>query len=206
MGLVALAWVAWQVWGTSWVAHRDQADTVSRLEQAWDDGRDGVPADGHDATMLVRIPRFGADVVVPVVEGVDDAALAQGLGHYPGSAFPGGEGNLALAGHRVTHGEPFRDLPDLRPGDRVLVETASATYVYVLDTAGTDLEVTDADTWVVADRPVNPVATGVQPPPASAGQLLTLTTCAELFHTDDRLVVFGHLEKVRPRTTGDDGP
>jgi sortase A len=29
--------------------------------------------------------------------------------------------------------------------------------------------------------------------------LLTLVTCAELFHTDARLVAFGHLVDDRPR-------
>jgi sortase A len=39
--------------------------------------------------------------------------------------------------------------------------------------------------------------TGV--PRTRDGRLLTLVTCAELFHTDDRLVVFGHLVDERPR-------
>jgi sortase A len=40
----------------------------------------------------------------------------------------------------------------------------------------------------------------VQPPSQEEGQrLLTLTTCAELFHTDDRMVAFGHLVETEPR-------
>jgi sortase A len=29
--------------------------------------------------------------------------------------------------------------------------------------------------------------------------LITLTTCAELFHTSDRLVAFGHLVRTEPK-------
>ena len=40
----------------------------------------------------------------------------------------------------------------------------------------------------------------MQPPSQDDGQrLITLTTCSELFHTDDRLVAFGHLVDKEPR-------
>lgn len=115
-------------------------------------------------------------------------------------AEPGQVDNLVIAGHRITHGEPLRDMPDLEPGDEVLVETADSVYTCVLDTGGDDLTVdVDAD-WVLTPAPVNPDG-GVQPPTGGEpGQrLLTLVTCAELFHTDDRLVAFGHLVDTRPR-------
>ena len=54
--------------------------------------------------------------------------------------------------------------------------------------------------WVLDDVPQNPDAGGVQPPSQDPGQrLITLTTCSELFHTDDRLVAFGHLVDKVPR-------
>ena len=31
-------------------------------------------------------------------------------------------------------------------------------------------------------------------------RLITLTTCSELFHTDDRMISFGHLVKTEPKT------
>ncbi|MGW8700207.1 sortase domain-containing protein [Streptomyces eurythermus] len=69
---------------------------------------------------------------MPVAEGVDRAGvLNKGYaGHYRGTRQPGRAGNFALAGHRDTHGEPFRYLPRLRRGDTVEVETRSATYTY----------------------------------------------------------------------------
>jgi hypothetical protein len=34
-----------------------------------------------------------------------------------------------LAGHRNTHGEPLRNMPDLQPGDRVVVETRTTVFL-----------------------------------------------------------------------------
>ena len=42
--------------------------------------------------------------------------LALGPGHVVGTALPGQVGNFAVAGHRVTAGNPFWGLPGLRPG------------------------------------------------------------------------------------------
>jgi sortase A len=101
-------------------------------------------------------------------------------------------GNYALAGHRITHGEPLRRMPELRPGDEVLVETRDAIHTYVLDTDPNDLVVPFTSGWVLDPLPVNPVG-GVQPDPADGRRLITLATCSELFHTDDRMIAFGHL-------------
>jgi sortase A len=119
------------------------------------------------------------------------------IGHFVESADPGEKGNYALAAHRVTHGEPLRDMPELRPGDEVIVETRSAVHTYVLDTDPEDLVVTFEDVWVIAPDPLNPVAGGVQPP--EHPRLITLTTCAELFHTDDRMIAFGHLVRTEKK-------
>jgi sortase A len=134
---------------------------------------------------------------MPVVEGVTDDNLASGLAHFADSAAPGQVGNFALAGHRITHGQPLHDMPDLEPGDQVVVETREVVYTYEIDTDPEDLVVTDTDTWVVDRHPVNPDSDGIQP--ATDQRLLTLTTCAELFHTDDRMVLFGHLTGARQK-------
>lgn len=197
LGAALLGWYGWQVWGTTWVAQRDHARIREELTEAWAGGADDVEVDGVRATAVVRVPRFGADFAVPLLTGTADDTLARGLGRYDGSARPGGRGNLTVAGHRVTHGEPFRDLPALEVGDRVLVETREAVHTYVVDTAGDALSVPFTATWVLDREPVNPEPDGPGPRPGPG--LLTLTTCAELFHTDDRLVVFGHLVSSEPR-------
>ncbi|HEY0774846.1 MAG TPA: sortase, partial [Nocardioidaceae bacterium] len=74
----------------------------------------------------------------------------------------------------------------------VVVETRKAVYTYVLDTNPNDLIVTFEDIWVVDPLPTNPGG-GVQPEQRPGQKLITLTTCSELFHTDNRMIAFGHL-------------
>ena len=102
---------------------------------------------------------------------------------------PGQRGNFVLAGHRVTETEPFLNFPSLRPGDQVRIRTSNAVHTYVLDTSGTDLRVDQHAVWV----------TGARPAGSKTDRVITLISCAETFHTDDRYVVFGHL--VRSETT-----
>jgi sortase A len=75
------------------------------------------------------------------------------------------------------------------------VETRRFEYTYVLDDDGDDRTVDFSEDWVLASNPYDPGA-----PPT--GRLITLVTCSELFHSDDRQAVFGHLvskdRKPRP--------
>lgn len=200
-GIVMLGWVGWQLYGTNWVSQRKHGELVERVEREWQRGGEVVEADEGDVRAVVRIPRFGDDYVVPLIEGVADDALAAGFGHFPSSAEPGAKGNYALAAHRVTHGEPLRRMPELQPGDEVVVETRQWTYTYVLDTGGDDLVVPFTSTWVLDPLPSNPDPDGVQPEQQAGQRLITLTTCSEIFHTDDRMIAFGHLLTKEPRTT-----
>lgn len=200
VGLVLGGWVAWQVWGTNVVSQRTHRALVADAESAWARTGGGpavLETDGGRVSAVVRIPRFGDDYAVPVLEGTSDEVLASGFGRFTDGARAGGRGNFAVAAHRVTHGEPLRDMPDLRPGDEVVVETATATHTYVLDTAGDALTVPFTAGWVLDPVPRNPDG-GVQPRQSPGQRLLTLTTCSELFHTDDRLVAFGHLVSTEP--------
>lgn len=196
-GVGVLGWVGWQLWGTTWVSERRHDQITTELEQEWRAGEQLVQVEEGPATAVVEIPAFGDDYQVPLLEGTSDDALAAGFGHLVDTQAPGRIGNFVLAGHRSTHGEPLADMPDLESGDEVIVTTADAVYTYVLDTGGGDLVVAMDETWVLDPVPVNPDG-GVQPP-GRGQRLLTLVTCAELFHTDDRLVAFGHLDSTAPR-------
>ncbi len=201
VGLGLLGYVAWQMYGTTYVAEREQERTVERTLRAWArpaTAAQAAPAPRGQATALVRIPAFGRSYVVPVHEGTDDEVLTRGYGHFEGSAGPGEVGNYALAAHRITHGEPLRRMPDLRPGDEVVVETRTATYTYRLDTDPDDLVVDFTQGWVVDPLPTNPTG-GTQPRQRPGQRLITLTTCAELFHTDERMIAFGHLVDTVPK-------
>ncbi|MEU5772379.1 class E sortase [Streptomyces venezuelae] len=165
-------------------------------------GRAGTPAQsGHppprwdQAYAVLRIPRIG--IRVPVAEGVSKGGvLNKGyVGHYPRTAQPGQGGNFALAGHRNTHGEPFRYINRLRNGDEVRVETREAVYTYVVDKA---LARTSAhDGGVIRDVPRSDVRKGYGY--SRAGYYITLTTCTPEYTSKYRLVVWGKLRAMRPR-------
>jgi sortase A len=205
-GLGLLGYVAWQFWGTNWISHRTHERIVTQVEKEWQgDGRTGTSSTSVEVpegsvTALVRIPRFGDDYVVPVLDGTSDDVLAAGYGHFEESAAAGQVGNYALAAHRVTHGEPLRQMPELQPGDEVIIETRDATYTYELTTGGDDLVVPFTAGWVVDPLPDNPDPGGVEPAQEEGQRLVTLTTCSELFHTDNRLVAFGVLKDRTPRS------
>ena len=202
-GLVLLGYVGWQFWGTNWTSQRAQEQVRTSLKQQWEQpGQNLRPAyvPQGKASALIRIPRFGDDYVVPVLEGTTDEVLAKGYGHFADTADPGEVGNYALAAHRVTHGEPLRRMPELRPGDQVVVETVDATYTYRLDTDPNALVIPFTGTWVLDRVPKNPEAGAPQPAQKAGQKLITLTTCSELFHTDDRMIAFGHLVRTEPKT------
>ncbi|WP_367322825.1 class E sortase [Streptomyces sp. HUAS ZL42] len=147
------------------------------------------------AYAILTIPRL--HLRVPVAEGISKQnVLDKGyVGHYPGTQQPGQAGNFALAGHRNTHGEPFRYVNRLEKGDEIEVETRTAVYTYVVDRT---LPRTSArDGGVV--RPVP--RSGAHPTYgyASPGYYITLTTCTPEYTSKYRLVVWGKLTSMRPR-------
>ncbi|MFD5622548.1 class E sortase [Streptomyces yangpuensis] len=141
------------------------------------------------AYAVLRIPRLG--LVVPVAQGIDKrAVLDKGyVGQYPGSAGPGERGNFALAGHRNTHGEPFRYVNRLRAGDELIVDMRGHRYTYVVGKVLS--ETTERDTGVIA-----PVPRSVVKPEygySEPGAYITLTTCTPEYSSKYRLVVWGTL-------------
>lgn len=197
VGVGLLSYVGWEYFGTNVIAKHRQADVSHGLTARWkSEGATGSAKDDRltsgEAMALLRIPRFGQDYEVPIVKGVGPDSLASGVGWFPKTARPGQIGNFALAGHRVTHGEPFHDFPDLRKGDKVVVETRTHVYTYRLRDNGTDRILDFSQTWVLDPVPGKP---DMRPTKAT----ITLVTCSELFHTDNRSVVFGDLVKQHPK-------
>ncbi|WP_236256822.1 class E sortase [Streptomyces hygroscopicus] len=148
------------------------------------------------AYAVLRIPRIG--LTAPIAEGISRAGvLNKGyVGHYPQTAQPGRAGNVALAGHRNTHGEPFRRLDEMRPGDTVRIDTAGARYTYTVER--TLPRTSPADGTVIARVPyssAHPRYRYTEP-----GYYLTLTTCTPEFTSRYRLVVWARLTSAEPRT------
>ncbi|KHL16360.1 UNVERIFIED_CONTAM: hypothetical protein LK11_16625 [Mumia flava] len=192
--VAGLGWVAWTYVGTNVVAQHRAAEAIVGATAQWADDRGGDarndPVRMGETIAVLRIERFGDDFEVPVVEGIDDSALTSGVGHFPDTQRPGEVGNFAVAGHRITNGQPFSAFPDLRQGDLVEVETRTHVYTYELREDGTDTVVDFSEIWVLDPVPGKPDAK-----PRKA--LITLTTCSEIFHTDDRSVAVGELVDTR---------
>ncbi|MFN5605727.1 MAG: class E sortase, partial [Actinomycetes bacterium] len=130
-----------------------------------------------DPVAIIELPTIGVKKFV--VAGVQTADLKKGPGHYPDTPFPGELGNAAIAGHRTTYGEPFRQLDELELGDEIKVtDLFGREFVYRV--TGTQI-VGPSDSWVVATTDPT-IAT------------LTLTTCHPEFSAKQRLIVSAELD------------
>ena len=98
----------------------------------------------------LRVPRLKISVMVG--EGIADQTLLRAAGHVPGTALPGGKGNIGIAAHRDSY---FRDLRRLRRDDRITLETPSALYEYRVET----IRVVDPDDVSVLKASESPTVT-----------------------------------------------
>ncbi|MGD2103959.1 MAG: class D sortase [Anaerolineae bacterium] len=132
-----------------------------------------VPTPGPEHATRIQIPAI--DVDAPVVEGDDWETLKRGAGHHVGSANPGERGNCVISAHNDIYGEIFRDLPELRLGDEVVVHTATRSYRYV----------------ITQKRVIEPTEVQVMEPTSSP--VLTLLSCYPYGIDTHRIVVVGEL-------------
>ena len=77
---------------------------------------------------VLRIPK--AHVAVPVFDGTDELTLNRGVGRILGTAHPGGNGNVGIAGHRDGF---FRGLKDIQTGDTVELVMPGKTELFAVD-------------------------------------------------------------------------
>lgn len=97
-------------------------------------------SDGRARDARLSIPRLGlADVEVRTYRGrtddapgsaIQDTGVAASPSGPAGGTGPGGVGNFQVTAHRTSSTRLFEHLPDLRAGDRVLVEAGGTVYVY----------------------------------------------------------------------------
>lgn len=204
-GMLLFLFCAYQLYYTDIVADGHMHSEMDALHRAWStpapaprgqapafDTQDSAGTEGQ-AFAIIHIPRLGEGNAVPILEGTTLDVLGRGVGHYKGSAMPGQIGNFAVAGHRKTHGEPFRNLDRMRAGDFIVVETRDAWYTYR----------EDRDPYIVAPTDVGVVAAVPgRPGAAPAQRLITLTTCNPWWASTQRMIVVGTLTGVQPRSAG----
>lgn len=120
---------------------------------------EAVPADAYAPTRDVihgtlALPSIGVEQ--DLHEGITLTAIDRGPSHWPGTAMPGEIGNVVVAGHRVTHTEPFRDLDRLQPGDPLVFTLTDGTRsTYEL----TSIEIVAPDAMHIVDQAQEPTAT-----------------------------------------------
>jgi len=132
--------------------------------------------DHGEAIGRVEIPSIGVETVI--VEGTDTASLRKGPGHYPGTAFPGEEDTVAIAGHRTTYLAPFRRIDELEDGELISVDMPYATFTYEVE--GSSI-VEPSDVQIVDDV---------------GYERMVLTACHPLYSAAQRIAVFGRLTEV----------
>jgi sortase A len=84
--------------------------------------------DSQGLLAVLSIPRIGLQA--PVLDGTDDLTLNHALGRIAGTARPGDNGNIAIAGHRDGF---FRGLRDVVVGDTIELKTRKGTEKYIVD-------------------------------------------------------------------------
>ncbi|MBB0246383.1 class E sortase [Streptomyces alkaliphilus] len=205
-GVLLLLFVTYQLWWTNVEARAHADREANSLIDQWEGGSEEEP-DNRDPGVfsagegfaLLYLPTL--DVRVPIAESVDEATvLDKGMvGRYSEAdrlptAMPwDDEGNVGLAGHRNTHGEPFRYINLLNEGDPIIVETETTYYVYEMRSR---LDSTSPSNIAVLD-PI-PEQGGFTEP----GRYITLTTCTPEFTSTFRLIVWGEMVAEQPRGEG----
>ncbi|WP_328698705.1 class E sortase [Brevibacterium rongguiense] len=205
-GLVLILFVVWQLWWTDFAADNDNQKLADQLTTQWKDNpKDELPDDPDEPVVgkapeaekafgIVYIPRFGDDYYRTLAEGVslDPVLNNMGLGHYPSTAMPGDVGNFALAGHRVTYGKPLNQIAEMRPGDKIIVQTADGYYTYTF--RNFDIVLPD-DTDVLSPVPAYPKYKGKD-------RIMTMTACNPMFSARERYIAYSELTDWRPASKG----
>lgn len=220
-GVVVLLYTAWTLWIGDAIQGAQNNEAGSQLSEQWATTAPTAPAPQESATEdptveppapitadpvkmdqpaegqqfgVMWIPRLGPDYSVPIAGGVNPAtSLNVGdIGHYPGTAMPGDQGNFAVAAHRGSHGAPFMNLPNLHEGDAVVIETQDGWYTYRYRNSE---YVTPQSVDVLL--PI-PRVQGSQP----SGRYITMTTCSPRYGSAERLIAYGVFESFTPRSAG----
>jgi sortase A len=173
----AAATLAWQEPISAFLVQHQQAVLKHKLADPPERVLERRPLKG-DAIGKILLPAI--DRSYYVVEGTDLGDLRKGPGHYHKTPLPGEHGTVAIAGHRTTHGAPFRHIDDLKRGQRVILEMPYGTYTYLVQktkiVSPTDLSVLRK---VGYDR-------------------LILSACHPLYSAAQRIVVFARYVRRGP--------
>jgi sortase A len=133
-------------------AHLDEAARLIETEQAstdaerarephfedpdfsnWSEGRvrayrSATPYQSGAALGVLEIPALS--IAAPLLEGTDALTLNRGVGRIAGTARPGQDGNVGVAGHRDSF---FRRLKDIKTGDVIQLKRREGIDTYTVE-------------------------------------------------------------------------
>ena len=185
LGLTAIVWIDGAAHSQSAIDDFERIGqrVVTPAEQAsWSpqrktDYRHALAREAGDTLAVLRIPAH--DIEVAVFDSVGEVALNRGSGHVDGTALPGEDGNIAIAGHRDGF---FRGLKDITLGDEI--ELTSLAGVQNFRVSGIDI--------------VDPLNVSVLDP--TDDTVITLITCFPFYYlgaAPDRFIVRATLVKEK---------
>lgn len=217
VGVVALLFVAWQMWIGDIIIGGQKHAEADALSQSWTTATASPdtsatpapsppeapaetvipvraqPAHGEQFGVMF-VPRFGADWKFTIAGGTSrkDILDLGEIGHYADTAMPGEVGNTVYAAHRWTSGQPFDPIDKLVVGDAIVIQTQEGWYTYRFRT----LEYVQ-DTQVEVLLPVPQ-----QPGVAANGRYLTLTSCAPKLNMLERIIAYAVFDDFTPTAEG----
>jgi len=215
-GVLVFLFLGWQLWLNDLIVGDQRRKEAADLGQEWaledwnkgnaptrdepvvpvDYGVPIIPATVAEAKQfaIMYVPRFGGDYQRTISEGISEKLVldTKGIGRYPDTQQPGEPGNFALAAHRTTYGKPFADIGELRVGDKIIIRTPEAYYVY----AFRNMEYV----WPSAVDVLNPIPR--EDTVEAIDRIITLTSCNPRYSRAERIIAYGVLESWQPAEAG----
>lgn len=134
-GIFFLIYAGWQMWHTKNLQNEALQQAEAAVSDSTTDnlnsGENDYEAPDPQVEEAIGILEFPSlSEKFPIIEGTSDDALAKGVGHYEGSAYPGKNDQIVLSAHRDTM---FKNLGKLQQGDDIQIKKPYGTFSYTVE-------------------------------------------------------------------------
>jgi sortase A len=183
VGIWAFSWLSLTIW-QAWQSREFDQRRAAPQAQMPTPAQPRIAPHIKDGAIVGRLAVPRLHIRAMVREGDSDRTLSVALGRIPGTALPGQQGNVGIAGHRDSL---FRGLKNIAANDEITFETHDANYVYRVES-----------TQIVKPEDVGVLKPGPAPE-------LTLVTCYPFEYVGsapDRFIVKARLvSQLAPQET-----
>lgn len=161
--------------------HELEVEIADPDKSLWSQGRithfeESREQEAGDILALLAIPSL--DLEVPLYDGASELHMNLGIARIRGTARPGDDGNLGIAGHRDGY---FRVLEDINFGDELHLTTMDGVLTYTVE----ELKIVDPSAVDVLDN--------------RGRASITLVTCYPFYfvgHAPERFIVHATLQET----------